>query len=118
MHAQNYRDANGGNWLLSNLFKMALQADLLFESTVTFVWSQLPPMRLGSSPEEHERALMSVRGSVMRKLHHRLSVPKLCSDDVTIHTVLNLMAADVSLALDFESVSTLTKHNTVPSGTG
>ncbi|KAJ9609407.1 hypothetical protein H2200_005734 [Cladophialophora chaetospira] len=94
MNAQNYRDSEGGNWLLSHLFKVALQADLLFESTVLFVWCQLPASRLGSSQEEHERMLMSVRGSVMKKLHHRLTVPKLSSDDVTIHTVLSLMAAD------------------------
>ena len=99
MNAQNYRDSQGDNWLLSYLFRAALQADLLFESTVLFMWSQLPPARLGSSAEEHEKVLMRVRGSVMRKLRRRLGVPKLCSDDVSIHTVLNLMAADVSRGL-------------------
>ncbi len=96
MNFQNYQDSEGGNWLLSHLFRIALQADLLFEATVLFVWCQLPASRFGSSQEEHEKVLMSVRGSVMKKLHHRLTVPNLCSDDVTIHTVLALMAGDVS----------------------
>lgn len=95
-NVQTYRDAEGANWLLTHLFKMALQTDLLFEATVLFIWSQLPPSRLNSTREEHERAMASVRGSAIRKLHHRLSVPGLCSDDATIHTVLALMAGDVS----------------------
>ncbi|KIW33056.1 uncharacterized protein PV07_04556 [Cladophialophora immunda] len=94
MNAGNYRDDQGGNWLLSYLFRVALQADLLFEATVLFIWSQLPASQLGSSPEELERILMGLRGSVMRKLHHRLTVPQLWCDDVTIHTVLALMAGD------------------------
>ncbi|OAP59786.1 hypothetical protein AYL99_04788 [Fonsecaea erecta] len=94
MNAGNYRDGQGGNWLLSYLFRVALQADLLFEATVLFIWSQLPASQLGSSPEDLERTLMSLRGSVMRKLHHRLTVPQLRCDDVTIHTVLSLMAGD------------------------
>ena len=40
---------------------------------------------------------MNFGGGVMRKLHRRLSVPKLCSDNVTIHTVLSFMVADVCL---------------------
>lgn len=96
-NVQTYRDSHGANWLLTHLFKMALQTDLLFEATVLFIWSQLPPSRLNTTPEEHERAMASVRGSAIRKLHHRLSVPVLCSDDATIHTVLALMAGDVSL---------------------
>jgi hypothetical protein len=103
MNVQNYRDSSGGNWLLSYLFRVALQADLLFESTVHFLWCQLPPGQLDSSQEEHDNVLISIRGSVMRKLHHRLTVPKLCSDDVTIHTVLSLMAADVSRVSTIDS---------------
>lgn len=49
-----------------------------------------------ASPEDHEKLYSKVRGSVMQKLHHRLSVPGSCSDDITIHTVVSLMAADVS----------------------
>ncbi|KIX94697.1 uncharacterized protein Z520_09743 [Fonsecaea multimorphosa CBS 102226] len=94
LNAGNYRDDQGGNWLLSYLFRVALQADLLFEATILFIWSQLPASQLTSSPEELERILISLRGSVMRKLHHRLTVPQLCCDDVTIHTILALMAGD------------------------
>ncbi|KIW80904.1 hypothetical protein Z517_03927 [Fonsecaea pedrosoi CBS 271.37] len=94
MNLGNYQDDHGGNWLLSHLFRMAVQADLLFEATMLFVWSQLPASQLGSSPEELQQTLLSLRGSVMRKLHHRLTVPRLCCDDVTIHTVLALMAGD------------------------
>ena len=96
MNVTNYQNNSGGNWLLSYLFRAALQADLLFEATVHFIWCQLPPSQLGQSQQTHQKVSMSVRGSVMRKLHHRLMVPKLCSDDITIHTVLALMAADVS----------------------
>jgi hypothetical protein len=105
VNAQNYRDSQGNNWLLSYYFRLSLQADLLFEANVLFIWAQLPPDRFSSSAEEHERALISLRGNVIRKLHHRLSIPELSTDDTTIHTVLSLMAGDVSDQL-FRSVGT------------
>ena len=91
-----FRDDEGGNWLLSFLFRKALQSDVLFESLILFVLSQAPAGLAISTEREDEQAFLSLRGRMIRKLQRRLGVPRECIDDITIHTILNLMASDVS----------------------
>ncbi|KAI1619110.1 hypothetical protein EDD36DRAFT_481155 [Exophiala viscosa] len=79
-HAAKPGEADAVSWP-SHKFPMALQADLLFEGIILLMWSSFPPSLKQSSHAERDQVFMGIRGAVMSKLHARLSVPQLCSDD-------------------------------------
>lgn len=75
---------------------MALQTDILFSCLILFVWSLPATSPVLAALEKYEHIYANIRSSVIRKLHRRLGMPVVCSDDITIATITILMAADVS----------------------
>ena len=94
-----YTDPTGKNWLMSTLFPMALQSDMLFEALILSMarYSQTST-KDALTPGGIQFA--SLRSSVLGKLHRTLSMDKdISTSNVTIHTVICLIAADVGGSL-------------------
>ncbi|KAJ9607197.1 hypothetical protein H2200_008269 [Cladophialophora chaetospira] len=93
-----FTDPNGKNWLMTYRWAQALQSDLLFEGLVLYTLCQLPP---GYKPLPTLReSRLQYRASVLRKLRTRLSDPRLCTDDITLHTIIVLMGSDFHTSED------------------
>jgi hypothetical protein len=95
MNASLYTDSTGKNWLMDTLFPMAMQSDMLFEA-------MLLSMARYSNPYQEDSFtpgglfFSHLRSGVLGKLHKRLSMEEsVATSDLTIHTVICLIAADV-----------------------
>ncbi|OAP65231.1 hypothetical protein AYL99_01203 [Fonsecaea erecta] len=93
-----FTDANGENWLMSYRFSVALQSDLLFECLVLYTLCQLPP---SYRPYPGIREIcLQYRASILKKLRQRISDPRLCADDTTLHAITTLLGSDFHMAED------------------
>lgn len=99
MNASLYTDEAGNNWLMNTLFPLALQSDMLCEALVlSMARYSLPTTKDALIPGGVH--FSHLRSSVLAKLHRTLSMKKeISTSDTTIHTVICLIAADVSFCL-------------------
>ncbi|KIW24470.1 uncharacterized protein PV07_10181 [Cladophialophora immunda] len=93
-----FTDANGDNWLMSYRFSVSLQSELLFECLVLYTLCQLPP---SYRPFPALRQIcLQYRASILKKLRQRISNPRLCADDTTLHAITSLLGSDFHMAED------------------
>jgi hypothetical protein len=107
MNESLYTD-NLGNWLMTTLFPLALQSDMLFEALVlSMARYSHPASKNALVPGGAHFAQM--RSNVLGKLHRTLSMGnEISTSDTTIHTVTCLISADVSRPLFTYQVILLT----------
>ncbi|KIW95948.1 uncharacterized protein Z519_03014 [Cladophialophora bantiana CBS 173.52] len=93
-----FTEANGDNWLMTYRFAVSLQSELLFECLVLYTLCQLPP---SYKPFPGLRRIrLQYRASILTKLRQRISDPRLCADDVTLHAITTLLGSDFHMAED------------------
>ena len=89
-----FRGPSGENPILTELFPLMLQHESVVDSMIAFTLCMLIDCRRPNSPGAIE--MWQRRGKALRLLRDRLNSPVHCSDDASIHTVISLMAVDVS----------------------
>lgn len=88
----------GGRPMMTRNFPFVLQSDVAFEALVLFMIIHSGDSAFGS-PEQRRRAIAVHRNNVLSKLNQRLADPRTCSDNISLHTILSLIAADVRCLL-------------------
>ena|ERR1700742_668389 len=99
-NASLYSDERG-NWLLRRFFPLALQSDMLFEAIILSMSRLHPATQSAVIPGGIHFAYY--RTSVISKLHRRLMNKSEATDDITIHTIMSLISADVCPVFHFGS---------------
>lgn len=87
----------GGRPMMTQYLPFAMQSDIAFEGLVLTMIADSHDSTFGSA-EQRQQAIEFHRNNLLVKLNQRLADPHMCYDDVSLHSILSLINAEVSFS--------------------